>query len=128
MRKLKTTEVAPVREALKKAQGNKCPLCERPFGTKRLAALDHDHATGFVRGALCMNCNGMEGKINNRVKRAAGLMDPLDWLKNLVAYLEHHNTPRHGGLVHPTHKTEAEKRDARNAKARARRAALRNKQ
>ena len=51
-------------------------------------------------------------------------MTEHQWLFRLLKYYERHQTPQHGGILHPTHKTEAEKRLARNKKARERRAAL----
>ncbi len=49
-------------EALAKmivAQGNVCALCRKPFeaGIYRGPAVDHDHATGKVRGILHNSCN-----------------------------------------------------------------------
>lgn len=127
-RKLKHSEVAPARDLLVKAQGGICPLCKGKMGkTGKSPALDHDHGTGFVRDALCVNCNGIEGKIFNLARRAKNQLTTHQWLLNLSAYYARHDTPRHGGVIHPTHKTEAEKRLARNKKARLKRAALKEK-
>lgn len=123
-RRLKTTEVAPARDILVKQQGRVCPLCQGKFGTGKDPVLDHDHKTGFVRDALCRNCNGIEGKIYNLANRAKGKLTVEQWMANLHAYWERHKQPQHGGVLHPTHKTEAEKRLARNKKARERRARL----
>jgi hypothetical protein len=46
------------------AQGGKCALCETLPLTKRLA-VDHDHATGQVRGLLCWSCNGAIGLLQD---------------------------------------------------------------
>lgn len=122
-KRLKATEIAPVREALAKHQGGVCPLCNEKFSARKRPALDHDHKTGFIRGVLCLNCNGMEGKVISRATRAKSKLTELEWLRNLVDYLEKHKVPQHGGILHNTHKTEHEKRLARNKKARERRAA-----
>jgi hypothetical protein len=125
-RRLKHAEVALVRDHLRKKQDKTCPLCEKALNTTN-AVLDHCHTTGAVRGALCRNCNGIEGKIKNLVRRAkAGIMED-QWLNNLILYLTYHNVNR-TGLLYPTHKTEAEKRLARNAKARAARAKKKKEQ
>jgi hypothetical protein len=48
-----------------KEQDNACAICESPFdrATKgRTPHVDHDHATGAVRGILCNSCNAMLGR------------------------------------------------------------------
>lgn len=87
-------------------------------------ALDHDHDTGYIRDVLCLNCNQFEGKTKNIASRCKGKLTRKDWLDNLLKYWERHEEPQHGGIFHPTHKTEEEKRLERNAKARKKRAAL----
>lgn len=49
-------------EALLEIQGGTCPICQRGdgHGAKRFA-IDHDHATGAVRGALHSECNRLLG-------------------------------------------------------------------
>lgn len=93
-------------------------------GGQKKPALDHDHTTGYIRDVLCLNCNGIEGKIHNLARRGGGSRGSYDFIRALIRYWERHEKPQHGGLFHPTHKTEEEKRLARNAKARKRRAAL----
>ena len=42
------------------SQGGKCLICDKTPGElslKHLLAVDHDHATGEVRGLLCKGCN-----------------------------------------------------------------------
>jgi len=128
MRKLKTSELAQARGILLKTQGEVCPLCLGKMGGKaKQPVLDHDHGTGFVRDVLCRNCNGMEGKVFNLARRAKNGATEKEWLERLITYYERHHTPQHGGVVHPNHKTEAEKKLARNKKARLKRAALKEK-
>lgn len=63
------------------AQDFKCPICLRPFdgsrrGTK--VAVDHDHATGKVRGLLHVQCNrgiGMLGDSRDNLVRAVAWLE-----------------------------------------------------
>ena len=130
--KISHSQIEKVRVFIMTQQGHKCPLCGSPLRggtTKKKPALDHNHDTGFIRGVLCLNCNGIEGKIIRYAKRAAGKdNDPVEWLKSLTQYLMHHRVPQWSapgrrGLIHPLHKTENEKRLTRLAKAKAKRRA-----
>ena len=123
MQRLKPKDVARVRDILRKKQGNKCMLCQRSFDTLEAkdAVLDHDHKTGLCRGVLCRNRNGMEGKIWNRANRAKQGMTVIEWATRLVKYWTLYSTDQ-TGFLHPTHKTEAEKKAALATAARVRRA------
>ena len=111
-----------MRAALQKDQANICPLCGGKLGGAKgkKPALDHDHITGVIRDVLCLNCNGMEGKIHNLARR--GLKgNATQFLENMLAYWKkHQEEPRQ--YLHPTHKTAAEKRARTNKLARQRRA------
>lgn len=59
-------------------QGGICYICQRRPVSKRLA-VDHDHATGLVRGLLCRGCN----------RDVLGhLRDSIQALHRAVNYLE----------------------------------------
>lgn len=56
-----------------------CQLCDRKFeaeGANR-KVVDHDHATGRIRGFICIRCNSALGALG----------DTLESLKKAVAYL-----------------------------------------
>ncbi len=130
--KIKLADLPKVRRAILATQAYTCPLCRQPLGpnTKKNPTVDHDHATGYIRGVLCVHCNGMEGKVWNIARRAAGKgNNPLDWLIRVVEYHVKHRTPRWGsdtriGLIYPTFKTKNEKRLATLAKAKRKRQAI----
>lgn len=71
-------------EDLLAAQDYKCAICRRPedAGGGWIARLhvDHSHATGKVRGLLCMHCNTAIGKFGD---------DP-EVLKRALYYLTHY--------------------------------------
>jgi hypothetical protein len=57
-------------EELIRQQGGVCPICDKP-GPEHV---DHDHATGRIRGILYFNCNGGLGQFGDdpqRLSRAA---------------------------------------------------------
>lgn len=100
-------------------QGNCCALCGESLHGKK-ACLDHNHSTGAIRSVLCVNCNGIEGKVFNLARRAKQKKTPVEWVKGLIEYWEFHaECPR--SEIHPTHKTEDEKRLLRNKRARLKR-------
>ena len=137
-KKLKRTEIKAARELLMKAQGYKCALCDVDFreqtikNRKRVSkardVLDHCHTHGHVRGVLCTTCNGKfgEGKVRQAAKACSRNMTEVEWLRRLVEYWEKHETPQ-TQYIHPDHKTEDEKRLARNKKERQRRATAKAK-
>lgn len=119
VRKLKTTEVKKVREELLRRQGGVCALTHYPLDPSD-AVLDHCHTTGHIRGTIHRGANSLLGKLENNHKRY-GVSKPMMFAigRNLEAYL---TRSFEANPLHPTHKTEDEKRLARNAKARAARA------
>lgn len=55
-----------------------CDACKRPFSGHHGSCVDHDHATGVVRGWLCNNCNIALGHVQ----------DSRDRLQLLIVYLD----------------------------------------
>ena len=128
--RMRPRDVKPTKMRLAAKQGYKCPLCMIDLKTlpEKDWVLDHDHQTGAVRSVLCRNCNGMEGKVYNRANQAKRGNTARYWLERLLKYYTYHETNR-TGLLHPTHKTDEEKRIERNRKEReyrAKRKALEN--
>lgn len=62
-------------EALRANQNNNCGICSNAMS---IPCVDHDHATGKVRGLLCRECNSALGF----------LKDNLNSIKNMITYLE----------------------------------------
>lgn len=63
--------------ALIEQQGGMCAICR----TKPAVHLDHNHATGLRRGALCFACNRGLGKVG----------DSIEVLRAMIAYLKEHS-------------------------------------
>ncbi|WWO60243.1 recombination endonuclease [Xanthomonas phage SB3] len=118
--KLKAAQVRGVRVSMLQKQGGKCALCGTPCSADQ-AVLDHDHSTGAVRAALHRGCNSLLGKLENNAARY-GVRDIGVFSNGVAQYLRIHSV-NVSGYIHPLHKTDEEKRIARNAKARKKRAA-----
>jgi hypothetical protein len=121
-RRIKTAEIILVKQALLQKQDFICPLCDDPL-TIASSCLDHNHKSGLIRGALCRNCNGIEGKIYNLANRAKRAMTVMNFLGRVILYWIKHQTDQ-TGLYHPLYKTVDEKRVRTNLKAKKRRAAV----
>lgn len=113
-------DIIPIKAEKLRKQKGKCPLCNKDL-TKMQSSnvcLDHDHTTGALRGALCKNCNGQEGRIKNQAIRCSSLKGYMNWIIRLGNYYyEHIKNP--DNRLHHTYKTETEKRLNRNKRARA---------
>ena len=60
------------------AQGGVCAICRLTCQSGKRLCVDHDHATGKVRGLLCQKCNTVLGKMS----------DSPELLRRAAAYLE----------------------------------------
>lgn len=71
----------PIREKLLASQGGTCAICGTSKATKletpgvphtfKKWAVDHCHATGFIRGVLCRSCNSKLGIHGENLKALA---------------------------------------------------------
>lgn len=122
MRRLTAAQVKLARAKFAAEQGNRCALCQGQLGTKAPLdpVLDHDHATGAVRGVLHRGCNSLLGKVENNAPRY-GVRNVRAFCSGLSGYLTKHMV-NVTGYIHPTFKTEEEKRLLRNKRARIARA------
>jgi len=64
-------EVAYMRDA----QCNLCEICHQAF--EKTPHIDHNHATGQVRGLLCHNCNYGLGQFKDDPQRLASAIEYL---------------------------------------------------
>jgi len=69
--------------AMLEAQNHRCAICREPEtaqrnGQTKMLGVDHNHATGAVRGLLCLRCNTALGL----------LLDDTARLRAALAYLE----------------------------------------
>jgi hypothetical protein len=48
-------------------QNNRCAICNKRFGKKKVPNIDHDHKTRQVRGLLCANCNWLLGHAKDKI-------------------------------------------------------------
>lgn len=102
-------------------QGHRCAICCTDLHGQKMC-LDHDHKTGLIRSVLCLNCNGLEGKIFNLCRRGKRDGTEKQFLVSVLEYWGFHKSfPR--TEIHPLHKSEDEKRILRNQRARKRRQA-----
>jgi hypothetical protein len=63
-------------------QSGCCAICgKHQSAEKKRLHVDHDHATGKIRGLLCVNCNSMLGQAK----------DSINILQNSIEYLKRHN-------------------------------------
>jgi Recombination endonuclease VII len=79
-------------DAILAFQGGVCYTCGQPEPVKgRRLSVDHDHATGLIRGLLCSRCNPVLGKLERAFIRyglgkVAGLVFYV-WFSRLGRYL-----------------------------------------
>ena len=123
--RLKAKDIPATRLRLMHMQGGTCLLCNIPLANNN-PCLDHDHQTGRIRGVLCGNCNGIEGKIFNLARRAKRERTPAEFVASVLSYWEAAEMYPYD-IWHPAHRTPDEKRRLRNKRARLKRKRLTSK-
>ena len=118
-KRVTNAELVKIRTQLKAKQGGKCAMCKTTFTRNQVACVDHCHDTGVIRGVLCRNCNRAEGKIRTIAVSCKRMRPYFEWLKDYMRYMIIHQTPQ-TTWIHPKFKTDAEKRNDRNYRARLR--------
>ena len=83
--------------------------------------LDHDHATGKVRGVLDRKSNAWEGKVRNAFVRVGLAKTGADYAECLRRLADYISADYAANPIHPKFLTKDEKRVARNKRARLKR-------
>lgn len=63
--------------AMLEDQGYECAICRSRLGVDLLPCVDHNHATGEVRGLLCGNCNTGIGHLGDSPQALRRALDYL---------------------------------------------------
>lgn len=114
-KRLKPSEVADYRQQLLVQQNHVCALCDELIEPGK-AVLDHDHASGHIRGVLHRGCNAMEGVIANNMARNLMTWARLEQLFERLRWYQEQHQPE----LHPTHRTPEERRIRAKKRAKAR--------
>ena len=122
MRKLARTSMPAFRRRLLQEQGGKCPLCLEPIdlNIKGEGVVDHNHATGEIRGILHRSCNAAEGKVANAIGRWGTKDTGYEAITAFALRLAEYWKTAGTGLIYHGHKTEAERKLAAKVRARKR--------
>lgn len=113
---LKYSDISTIREKLLKDQQFKCAICGKDIENDSNITLDHQHkitknqiigegGAGLVRGVLCRDCNSIEGKITNALKRYKNISNTAEKISFLYQLIEYYKkTPTN--YIHPTERQQ----------------------
>jgi DNA repair exonuclease SbcCD ATPase subunit len=105
VRRLRQNEIKKYREKQWRKQNRVCPLCGKEI-LKDQAVLDHNHGDGNIRMVLHRQCNHVEGRILDWIKRTGKDTVPVEFLESLLQYWKQDFSKN---PLHPSHLTENEK-------------------
>lgn len=71
------TSTAEDLKAIWDRSGGECESCGKEFDGPRSVHVDHDHATGKIRGCLCQTCNVALGMVSDSLETLSNLSDYL---------------------------------------------------
>ena len=111
---LKHSDIGSIRTKLLEKQGHKCGICGKTICDDNTIALDHQHknnkngligldGAGLVRGVLCRDCNALEGKIFNALKRYKNITNTTDRINFLYQLIKYYEKPL-TNYIHPNEK------------------------
>ena len=69
---------------LMELQNGRCKICNLPPRGKRPLFVDHDHATGEIRGLLCHHCNAAIGLMQEDPSRFLSAIEYLNSIKKIA--------------------------------------------
>ena len=117
--RLNASQLKEWREATWRAQDKRCAITGYTISPSEAVA-DHDHSTGRLRGVLHRGVNALLGKCENNYRRYGLSLPMLRAMAPAIAdYIERDYS---ANVFYPTHRTEDEKRELRNKRAREARA------
>jgi len=112
----KPKDIKTLREQYWRENSGMCPICQHPIDLKD-AVLDHRHSDGYIRNTIHRFCNTFISHIENNQKRNKITPSQLtNILRNFESYVQSHKP-----ILHPTHRTEEEKKERAKKRAKARR-------
>lgn len=90
-------------ETMLAEQDGRCALCQwQPSSADRVLVVDHDHATGRVRGLLCHDCNLFLGRAEKYLNESTGEVLGM-WIQDLWYELPPGWSQRYGDVrLQPT--------------------------
>ena len=114
--RIKQSEIKIYREQYWQENNGICPVCQTPIELKD-AVLDHRHSDGYIRNTIHRFCNTFISHIENNQKRNKISPSQLTAiLANFESYIQAHKP-----ILHPTHKTAEERKEATKRRAKKRR-------